>query len=49
MNLCDLSFFFNKYILNINTNHNIMKFRVFPLGFYSIVAAREYYTYACDS
>lgn len=25
-----------------------MKFRVFPLGFFSIVAARDYYVYISD-
>ncbi|CAD8168199.1 unnamed protein product [Paramecium pentaurelia] len=48
MNLCDLSFFFNKFVLQINTAHNVMKFRVFPLGFFSIVAARDYYVYISD-
>jgi phosphatidylserine synthase 2 len=48
MNLCDLSYFFNKYILWINPNHHFMKWRVFPLGFVSIPAARDYYIYISD-
>lgn len=49
MNLIDLSYFFNKYILWIEPNHTIMKLRVFGLGFLSIAAAREYYVYISDS
>lgn len=45
MNLCDLSYFFNKFILWIEPSHAIMKFRAFPLGLLSISGAREYYIY----
>jgi phosphatidylserine synthase 2 len=48
MNLIDLSYFFNKYVLWIEPNHVIMKYRVFGLGFLSIAAAREYYVYIVD-
>ena len=48
MNLIDLSYFFNKYVLWIEPNHTIMKFRVFGLGFLCITAARDYYTYITD-
>lgn len=49
MNLIDLSYFFNKYILWIEPNHNIWKLRVFGLGFLCIAAAREYFVYITDS
>lgn len=48
MNLIDLSYFFNKYVLWIEPNHTIMKVRIFGLGFLCIAAAREYYTYISD-
>jgi len=48
MNLVDLSYFFNKYVLSIPVSHDILKFRTFPLGFFSIVAARDYYVYISD-
>jgi hypothetical protein len=48
MNLIDLSYFFNKYILWIEPNHTIMKLRTFGLAFLSISAAREYYVYIGD-
>jgi hypothetical protein len=48
MNLTDLSYFFNKYILWIEPSHTIMKFRTFGCGFLAISAAREYYVYITD-
>ena len=48
MNLVDISYFFNKYVLSIPVSHDILKFRTFPLGFFSIVAARDYYVYISD-
>jgi len=48
MNLSDLSFFFNKFILWIEPSHTIMKFRTFGLGFLCIPGARDYFVYISD-
>ena len=48
MNLADLSYFFNKYVLWIEPDHTIMAIRTFGLGFMSISAAREYYVFITD-
>ncbi len=48
MSLCDLSYFFNKKILELEPNHLICKIRTFGLGFLSIIGSKEYYEYIMD-
>jgi hypothetical protein len=48
MNALDLSYFFNKFLFWIEPNHTIWKFRVFGLGFFSIMGARDYFVYISD-
>eukprot|EP01017_Pseudomicrothorax_dubius_P042827 TRINITY_DN7046_c0_g1_i1.p1 TRINITY_DN7046_c0_g1~~TRINITY_DN7046_c0_g1_i1.p1 ORF type:complete len:394 (-),score=48.65 TRINITY_DN7046_c0_g1_i1:11-1192(-) len=45
VNIVDLSNFFNKYILWIPANHNILLYRVLLWAFISLVSTREYYEY----
>ncbi|KAL4456162.1 hypothetical protein ABPG74_014123 [Tetrahymena malaccensis] len=45
MNLVDLSFFFNKFVLWIRPSHPVLSFRTFMIGFLAIPATREYYEY----
>ncbi|EGR34121.1 phosphatidylserine synthase, putative [Ichthyophthirius multifiliis] len=45
MNLVDLNFFFNKFVIRIEPSHYILSYRTFVIGFLSIPASREYYEY----
>lgn len=48
MNMIDLSFFFNKYVLWIRPTHPILSFRTFMIGFLCIPAVREYFEYVSN-
>ncbi|KRW98809.1 hypothetical protein PPERSA_10580 [Pseudocohnilembus persalinus] len=43
--MIDLSFFFNKFVLDIKENHGLCVLRTFLMGFLAIPSAREYYEY----
>ncbi len=47
-NLLDLSYFFNKFVLQIPPSHFLCGFRTFMLGNLCIPAAREYFVYISD-
>ena len=46
--ICDLSNFFNKTALNIPANHFLLKYRIFILGFFSIIVNTDFYAYSRD-
>lgn len=45
MNIQDLSYFFNKYILHIKPDHTVFYIRTIIIGLLSAPATREYYEY----
>ena len=47
--IIDLSNFFNKSQLGIPANHFLLGFRIFPVGFYSILIVDELYHYAINN
>ena len=48
MNLVDLSYFFNKFVLDIEPNHWVLGIRTFIVGFLCFPAAKEYYEYIAN-
>lgn len=47
-NLCDLSHFFNKFILWLPITHYTLAIRIFMWGFLCIMAIREFYEYISE-
>jgi len=45
----DLSNFFNKSALNIPSNHFLLKYRIFIIGFFSIIVNTDFYNLSRSS